>query len=139
MITAESAAKVHENAGGAGAIDGNDRQNGGMSVVKNNAISIPEDMGPQLEERFAGRSKMVEQFEGFEDFQLLRPTEGEARYFVYTRWATEADFQNWMNSQNFEQGHGATQADGNNEPRQPVGRGAERMAFDVVEHIIKGA
>ena len=51
--------------------------------------SIPEGMGPQLEERFAGRAKMVEQFEGFEDFQLLRPVEGEDRYFVYTRWATE--------------------------------------------------
>ena len=66
---------------------------GGMSVVKINAISIPEGMGPQLEGRFAGRAKMVEQFEGFEDFQLLRPVEGEDRYFVYTRWASEEHFQ----------------------------------------------
>ena len=110
-----------------------------MSVVKINAITIPEGMGPQLEGRFAGRAKMVEQFEGFEDFQLLRPTEGEDRYFVYTRWASEADFQNWMNSQNFEQGHASAQADGNSEQRKPVAQGADLMSFDVVEHVVKGA
>ena len=68
-----------------------------MSVVKINAITIPAGMGPQLEGRFAGRAKMVEQFDGFEDFQLLRPVEGEDRYFVYTRWASEEHFQAWMN------------------------------------------
>lgn len=110
-----------------------------MSVVKINAITIPEGMGPQLEGRFAGRAKMVEQFEGFEDFQLLRPTEGESRYFVYTRWASEADFQNWMNSQDFERGHGSGQADGNTEQRKPVAQGADLMSFDVVEHVVKGS
>ena len=38
-----------------------------MSVVKINAITIPEGMGPQLEGRFAGGAKMVESFDGFED------------------------------------------------------------------------
>ena len=76
-----------------------------MSVVKINAIEIPEGMGPQLEGRFAGRAKMVEQFDGFEDFQLLRPVEGETRYFVYTRWASEEAFQAWQNSQDFAKGH----------------------------------
>jgi heme-degrading monooxygenase HmoA len=115
-----------------------------MSVVKINAITIPEGMGPQLEGRFAGRAKMVEQFEGFEDFQLLRPTEGETRYFVYTRWATEEHFQAWMASQDFERGHASGQADGNAsadgaEPRKPVAQGADLMSFDVVEHVVKGA
>ena len=115
-----------------------------MSVVKINAITIPEGMGPQLEGRFAGRAKMVEQFEGFEDFQLLRPTEGEDRYFVYTRWASEADFQNWKDSQDFERGHATGQADGNTDAgggqaRQPVAQGAELMSFDVVEHVVKSS
>ena len=115
-----------------------------MSVVKINAITIPEGMGPQLESRFAGRAKMVEGFEGFEDFQLLRPTEGEDRYFVYTRWASEADFENWKNSQDFSKGHGTGQADGNTteggeQARQPVAQGADLMSFDVVEHVVKGA
>lgn len=115
-----------------------------MSVVKINAITIPEGMGQQLEGRFAGRAKMVEQFEGFEDFQLLRPTEGETRYFVYTRWASEDDFQNWMKSQDFGKGHATGQADGNTDAeggqaRQPVAQGAELMSFDLVEHVVKGA
>ena len=119
-----------------------------MSVVKINAITIPEGMGPQLEGRFAGRAKMVEQFDGFEDFQLLRPTEGESRYFVYTRWASEEHFQAWMNSQDFEQGHGSGHgADGNRVARRvgeaartkPVAQGADLMSFEVVEHVVKGS
>ena len=90
-----------------------------MSVVKINAIQIPEGMGPQLEERFAGRAKMVEQFEGFEDFQLLRPVEGEDRYFVYTRWATEEAFQAWLDSQEFGQGHGGGAPAGGGHPGGP--------------------
>ena len=112
-----------------------------MSVVKINAITIPEGMGPQLEGRFAGRAKMVEEFDGFEDFQLLRPTPdadgGESRYFVYTRWASEEAFENWKNSQNFERGHGSGSADDNAEERKPVAQGAELMSFEVVEHVVK--
>lgn len=122
-----------------------------MSVVKINAISVPEGMGPQLEGRFAGRAKMVEQFDGFEDFQLLRPTEGESRYFVYTRWASEEHFQAWMNSQDFARGHAAARAEPGGHPGsepgghpgseggapQPVASGADLMSFDVVEHVVK--
>jgi heme oxygenase (mycobilin-producing) len=115
-----------------------------MSVVKINAITIPEGMGQQLEGRFAGRAKMVEQFDGFEDFQLLRPTEGETRYFVYTRWASEEHFQAWMNSQDFSKGHGTGQADGNTtdtgeQARKPVAQGADLMSFEVVEHVVKSS
>jgi heme oxygenase (mycobilin-producing) len=109
-----------------------------MSVVKINAITVPEGMGPMLEERFAGRAKMVEQFDGFEDFQLLRPVEGESRYFVYTRWASEEHFQAWLSSQDFERGHASGQADGNAEERRPVAQQADLMSFEVVEHVVKG-
>ncbi len=115
-----------------------------MSIVKINAITVPEGMGEQLEARFAGRAKMVEQFDGFEDFQLLRPTEGETRYFVYTRWASEEAFENWKSSQDFERGHASGQADGNAGPhggqaRQPVAQGADLLSFDVVEHVVKSS
>lgn len=108
-----------------------------MSVVKINAITVPEGMGPQLEGRFAGRARMVEEFEGFEDFQLLRPTEGENRYFVYTRWATEEHFQAWLNSQEFGAGH--AQAAGDGEAPRPVSSGADLLQFEVVEHVVKGS
>ena len=121
-----------------------------MSVVKINAIQIPEGMGPQLEARFAGRAKMVEQFEGFEDFQLLRPVEGEDRYFVYTRWASEEAFQVWLGSQEFGQGHGGggpagaghpggPQGGAEGEAQKPVAQGASLLSFEVVEHVVKGA
>ena len=129
-----------------------------MSVVKINAIQIPEGMGPQLEERFAGRAKMVEQFDGFEDFQLLRPVEGEDRYFVYTRWATEEAFQAWLSSQEFGAGHGGGGPSSGGHPGgpqagaqpgahgapagdapKPVAQGASLLSFEVVEHVVKGA
>ena len=56
-----------------------------MSVVKINAITVPEGRGHELEERFAHRAAAVENAPGFEGFELLRPVEGESRYFVYTR------------------------------------------------------
>ena len=104
-----------------------------MSVVKINAIEVPDGMGPQLEGRFAGRAKMVEQFDGFEDFQLLRPVEGESRYFVYTRWSTEESFQAWMDSQDFAKGHAA----GGGDTPKPVAKGADLLSFEVVEHVVK--
>ena len=41
-----------------------------MSVVKINAISVPEGAGPELESRFAARAGAVENQAGFEGFQL---------------------------------------------------------------------
>ena len=100
-----------------------------MSVVKINAISVPEGAGPELEARFAARAHAVEGMPGFEEFQLLRPVEGEDRYFVYTRWDSEESFQAWVNSQAFSHGHAkAESADG-----KPVASGASLLAFEVVQ------
>lgn len=66
-----------------------------MSVVKINALSVPDGAGPELEARFAARKHAVDQEPGFEGFQLLRPVGDETRYFVLTTWATEEDFQAW--------------------------------------------
>ena len=91
-----------------------------MSIVKINAIEVPEGSGPELEKRFANRAAEVDKMPGFEGFELLRPVEGETRYFVYTRWATEEDFQSWVNSQAFQRGHAQANADkaaASNSPR----------------------
>ncbi|QAY59713.1 antibiotic biosynthesis monooxygenase [Microbacterium protaetiae] len=69
-----------------------------MSVVKINALRIPEGAGIELEARFAARKHAVDSAPGFEGFQLLRPTAGEMRYFVITTWASEADFQAWRST-----------------------------------------
>ena len=108
-----------------------------MSVVKINAITVPEGRGQELEERFAHRAAAVENAPGFEGFELLRPVEGEKRYFVYTRWESEEAFQNWFNSQDFQRGHAQANAQGNQEARAsaPVGIAADLLSFEVVTSV----
>lgn len=103
-----------------------------MSVVKINAIEVPEGAGPELEKRFAARLGAVENMPGFEGFELLRPVKGDNRYFVYTRWATEEDFQNWRNSQQFQHGH---TGDNSTPQRSPIGTGSALLEFEVIERV----
>jgi len=99
-----------------------------MSVVKINAIEVPEGMGPELEGRFAARARAVEGMPGFQGFELLRPVSGETRYFVYTRWESEEAFQTWLNSPEFTQGHAQSGS-------APVGTGSALLSFEVVESV----
>lgn len=114
-----------------------------MSVVKINAIEIPDGAGPELEGRFAARAGAVDQEPGFEEFMLLRPVSGENRYFVVTRWESEEAFQTWKNGQAFGAAHGQPaggppagghggQGDGGEAPKPPVGMGASLLEFEVV-------
>lgn len=98
-----------------------------MSVVRINVLEVPEGGGPELERRFADRMRAVDDADGFEGFELLRPTDGSNRYFVYTRWASAEAFEAWTASQAFGRGHGEGAA-----PRRPVASGSELLAFDVV-------
>ncbi|ALQ29439.1 monooxygenase [Arthrobacter sp. YC-RL1] len=97
-----------------------------MSIVVINALSIPGEAGPELEKRFAARKHSVDQEPGFEGFQLLRPVNGEDRYFVYTQWATRDDFENWRNKR-------SEAAHASNDGKKPVASGADLMEFEVVE------
>jgi len=103
-----------------------------MSVVKINAIELPADAGPELEKRFAARLGAVEGSPGFEEFVLLRPTAGETRYFVYTRWATQEAYLSWQSHS-----AGAAHAGPPSSPdRPPVATGASLLEFDVVSRIV---
>ena len=95
-----------------------------MSVVKINAIEVPEGAGPELEARFGARAGSVAQAPGFEAFELLRPTNGDT-YFVYTRWESEEAFQNWRNGPAFAHAHGEGSA--------PVGNQSELLEFEVIQ------
>ena len=114
-----------------------------MSVVKFNVLTVPEGAGSTLEERFAKRAGHVESQPGFEEFQLLRPVEGNDKYLVYTRWRSEEDFQNWMNSQDFQRGHqqgsndqngGESPHDGGEKPK-PAATGSELWGYEVVQRV----
>ena len=90
-----------------------------MSVVKINVLTVPQEMREHLEQRFAGRAGMVEQADGFEWFELLRPVEGTDTYLVYTRWRSEEDFQAWQSSAAFGAGHAQAAGD------RPAGQGGQ--------------
>ena len=97
-----------------------------MSVVKINVIEVPEGRGELLEQRFAARAGEVETVDGFESFDLLRPTEGTDRYLVVTRWRDEASFQAWMSSDAFQRGHAqgkAAAGSGDDQPGGDAGHG----------------
>src|SRR5665811_278142 len=56
-----------------------------VSVVKINVLQVPEGRGEMLEQRFASRAAEVDKVDGFESFDLLRPTGGTDRYLVVTK------------------------------------------------------
>jgi heme oxygenase (mycobilin-producing) len=99
-----------------------------MSIVKINVLQVPEGRGEVLEQRFAARAGEVEKVEGFESFELLRPTEGTDRYLVVTRWRDEDAFKSWLTSDAFGRGHAQSQADRDAEEAgggHPGGEGAQ--------------
>lgn len=106
-----------------------------MTVVKINAIEVPEGAGEELEARFASRAGAVEGQPGFRRFELLRPTEGESRYFVVTWWDDEESFQAWLSSRDFAAGHAQASAQGGpgEQARPPVSTGSSLLSFEVVE------
>ncbi|WP_018023370.1 antibiotic biosynthesis monooxygenase family protein [Corynebacterium ulceribovis] len=104
-----------------------------MSIVKINAIEIPEGHGEELERRFVANSGSVQDFPGFIRFQLLRPTAGEKRYFVYTEWETEEAYVAWRESRGG-QAHGRGEEGG--KPRKPVATGASLLEFDVALDVV---
>ena len=99
-----------------------------MSVVKINAISVPPQASEELERRFAARAGTVEKSPGFLGFQLLRPVQGEDRYFVVTHWADEESFAAWRDGD----ARAAHAGEGSGESRRPVSSGAELLEFEVV-------
>lgn len=102
-----------------------------MTVVKINAIEVPEGAGPELEKRFAARQGAVENAPGFISFELLRPVAGETRYFVVTRWSSDEAFQAWS--------AGSGRAAHSGERSRPVATGASLLEFEVVQHAEKRA
>ena len=60
-----------------------------MSIIKINAITVPDDSGDELAHRFAARAGAVDDQEGFEGFELLKPTDDRTTWLVVTRWRDE--------------------------------------------------
>ena len=76
-----------------------------MSFLAINAITVPAGSGDELAKRFAARAGAVDQQEGFEGFELLRPADDRNTWLVMTRWRDEEAFKAWVNSPSFAHGH----------------------------------
>ena len=100
-----------------------------MSVVKINALNVEAGRGDELAARFASRAGQVDKTDGFEEFQLLRPTDDRGTWLVYTRWRDEESFQAWTSSPAFEQGHARPAG-----PQGPVASHSELWSFSVEQH-----
>ena len=106
-----------------------------MSIVKINVLTVPEEQRETLEKRFAARAGAVENSDGFEWFELLRPVEGTDTYLVYTRWRSEEDFRNWMSGQGqaAHRGGAGSAGNGGGERPKPAASGATLWSFEVVQ------
>ena len=98
-----------------------------MSVIKINAISVSPDSGDELAHRFAARAGAVDGQEGFEGFELLKPTDDRNTWLVVTRWRDEEAFSAWLSSPAFSHGHGG----GGGSSRPPVGVHSELWSYVV--------
>lgn len=105
-------------------------QHGRMTVIKINAITVPAEMGPEVASRFAARVGAVDGAEGFEGFELLRPTDDRTQWLVVTRWLDDASFEAWRASPSFGQGH-QEPATGEQQRPGPMGLTAELWSYEV--------
>jgi heme oxygenase (mycobilin-producing) len=104
---------------------------GHMTVVKINAITVPADSGDELARRFAARAGAVDDQDGFEGFELLKPTDKRTTWLVLTRWRDEAAFDAWLHSPAFGQGHQSAAERGGGAAPPPVGVSSELWSFEI--------
>ncbi len=79
-----------------------------MSIIRINAITVPAEAGDELAHRFAARAGAVDGADGFEGFELLKPTDERTQWLVVTRWRDEEAFEAWVASPAFGEGHRGT-------------------------------
>jgi heme-degrading monooxygenase HmoA len=103
-----------------------------MSVIKINAIDVPDERAEEMAARFAARIGEVDQMDGFEEFQLLRPDDGRSTWLVYTRWRDQESFEAWVSSSAFTRGHAQPQG-----PGGPVARHSELWSFELAQLAVR--
>jgi heme-degrading monooxygenase HmoA len=106
-----------------------------MTVIKINAITVPAEAGEEVARRFAARVGAVDNQEGFEGFELLRPTDDRTTWLVVSRWRDEESFNAWLQSPAFAHGHrgvsGGGEGHGGGHPGGGHGGGERPMAMNA--------
>jgi heme oxygenase (mycobilin-producing) len=100
-----------------------------MTVIKINAITVPEDSGDELAKRFAARAGAVDGQDGFEGFELLRPTDDRRQWLVITRWRDIEAFDAWVSSPAFAHGHAGASRPATH--GGPVSTSSELWSYEV--------
>src|ERR1700749_3690059 len=103
----------------------------GMTVIKINAITVPADSGDELAHRFAARAGAVDEQDGFQGFELLRPTDERSTWLVVTRWRDEEAFQSWVNPPAFAHGHRSHSERSGGPAQAPVGVHSEVWSYTI--------
>jgi heme oxygenase (mycobilin-producing) len=102
-----------------------------VTVVKINAITVAAGSGDELARRFAARAGAVDGQEGFEGFELLRPTDERETWLVVTRWRDEEAFQAWLSSPSFGHGHRSAAERAGGDAPAPVGMSSELWSYEI--------
>ncbi len=103
-----------------------------MTVIRINAITVPKESGDELAHRFAARAGAVDGADGFEGFELLKPTDARDQWLVITRWRDEAAFQAWVESPAFAHGHRSeSERSGEQAEARPVATHSEVWSYEV--------
>jgi len=111
-----------------------------VTVIKINAITVPADSGDELARRFAARAGAVDSQEGFEGFELLKPTDDRTTWLVVTRWRDEESFKAWLASPAFGHGHRSeAERSGAGEAPKPVGIHSELWSYEIAGGSARGA
>lgn len=70
-----------------------------------NRIYVAPEYSDQFEEAFRKRAGLVDGMPGFISNQVLRPVNPGDPYIVLTFWNARSDFEAWIRSDAFTQGH----------------------------------
>jgi len=110
-----------------------------MTIIKINAITVPADSGDELGQRFAARAGAVDDQEGFEGFELLKPTDDRTTWLVVTRWRDEDAFNAWVSSPAFGHGHRSeAPKEHGGEAKAPIAMTSELWSYEPVVHSKPG-
>ncbi|CAO5251223.1 antibiotic biosynthesis monooxygenase family protein [Frankia sp. AgKG'84/4] len=102
-----------------------------MTVIKINAITVELGSGDELARRFAARANAVDDRDGFEGFELLKPSDDRTQWLVVTRWRDEESFLAWVNSPAFAHGHRSAAERAGGEAPRPVGVHSELWSYTI--------
>jgi hypothetical protein len=58
-----------------------------MTIIKINAIRVPRESGDELAHRFAARAGAVDDADGFQGYELLKPTDDRDQWLVIAPFA----------------------------------------------------